>query len=89
MIINYSLCEEIIIMRPPVCAICESRFFKGGGLVYFKKRRSDIEWDRRMEAEGMVGHPPYSRWFCDEHYDEAEDLKEMTVDEAMMVLRLK
>jgi hypothetical protein len=74
-------------MRPPICAICESEFFDEGGLVYFKKRSSDREWDKRMEEEGMVGHPPYAEWFCEKHYEEAESLRDMTIDEAMKVMR--
>jgi hypothetical protein len=74
-------------MKPPVCAICESRSFDQGGIVYFKKRASDKEWDKRMKEEGMVGHPPYARWFCSNHYEKAESLRHMTADEAMRIMR--
>ncbi|MCK5588462.1 MAG: hypothetical protein KAI34_07055 [Candidatus Lokiarchaeota archaeon] len=76
-------------MRPPICAICDKEFIdlEKGGLVNFKKRPSDIEWNKKMENEGMVGHPPYAEWFCEEHYTEAKELEHLTVDEAMKVLR--
>ncbi len=74
-------------MRPPICAICDSHFSGEGGIVYFKKRESDHEWDRRMETEGMTGHPPYGEWFCGRHYEEAGALKEMTIDEAMKLMK--
>ena len=49
-------------MRPPICAICDKKMLdtEDGGLIYFKKRPSDIEWEKRMEQNGMVGHPPYA-----------------------------
>ena len=76
-------------MRPPICAICDKEFIdlEKGGLVYFKNRPSDIEWNKKMENEGMVGHPPYAEWFCEEHYTKALELEHLTVDEAMKVLR--
>lgn len=75
-------------MRPPICAICDKEFFnlEKGGLVYFKKRPSDIEWDIKMEEQGMVGHPPYAEWFCEEHYTKAKELEENTIDKAMKIL---
>ena len=36
-----------------------------------------------MEEKGMVGHPPYARWFCTCHYKKAKQLEHLTVDEAM------
>jgi hypothetical protein len=76
-------------MRPPICAICDKEFFdlEKGGLVYFKKRPSDIEWAIKMEEKGMVGHPPYAEWFCEEHYAKAKELENFTIDEAMTILR--
>ena len=49
-------------MRPPICRICDKRLatMDDGGLIYFKKRQSDIEWKKRMEEIGGVGHPPYA-----------------------------
>jgi len=74
-------------LRPPICVICNKRFSPNeGGLVYFKKRPSDLEWDEMMEKKGMVGHPPYTEWFCDKHYKEAEKLKHLTIDKAMKIL---
>ena len=57
-------------MKPPICEICDKRIkdMKKGGLVYFQKTKSDEEWDRRVEEEGIIGHPPYAEWFCAKHY---------------------
>jgi hypothetical protein len=78
-------------MRPPICGICDKDFrdvdMDEGGLIYFKKRPSDEEWDRKMEETGMVGHPPYAEWFCKDHYAKAKELEHLTIDEAMKILR--
>ncbi len=71
-------------MKPPICFICHKRFdIEKGGLVYFKLKLSDIEWKKKMEREGMVGHPPYAEWFCEEHYDKAKNLSHLTKAEAL------
>lgn len=74
-------------MRPPVCAICGKKFGDTGGLVTFKKTELDTAWDKRMEQPGMVGHPPYMEWFCEEHLQQARDLSHMTKPEAMGIIR--
>jgi hypothetical protein len=72
-------------MRPPICRICGKKLadIKNCGLIYFKKRPSDKEWDRRMEKSGMVGHPPYADWFCCEHYRKVNELEHLTIDKAL------
>ncbi len=49
-------------MRPPICRICDKKLIDkdDGGLIYFKKRPSDIEWEKKMEEIRGVGHPPYA-----------------------------
>ncbi len=76
-------------MKPPICCICHKRldYPDDGGLIYFKKRQSDREWERKMEEKGMVGHPPYAEWFCGEHYKKAKELKNLTINEAMRILK--
>lgn len=75
-------------MRPPICGICEKRMeMDEGGLVYFKKRESDIAWEKKMEETHGIGHPPYAEWFCGEHFDKARALSELTRDEAMARLK--
>ena len=77
-------------MKPPICCICGKDFrdLDEGGLIYFKKRSSDIDWDKKMEEEpGMVGHPPYADWFCGEHYSKAKELEQLTIDEAVEMLK--
>ena len=64
-------------MEPPICAICDKRFDLSEdacGLFYFNKGQSDIDWDKRMKETGAKCHPPYARWFCQEHYKKAREL---------------
>ncbi len=76
-------------MRPPECRICHDDMMddEKGGLVYFKKRPSDIEWAEKMERTGMVGHPPYCDWFCKNHIKQARELKHLPINEAMEIMR--
>jgi len=77
-------------MKPPICAICNKRFELSGndrGLIYFKKRQSDIEWYKKMKETEAKGHPPYARCFCQEHYKKAKELEHLTVDAAMPEIR--
>lgn len=78
-------------MKPPICAICYKEFLNEdeGGLVYFTKRSSDERWIKVMKVEGLQGHPPFAEWFCDEHYEAAVELKDLTIDEAMKILKEK
>ena len=81
-------------MKPPICIICYREFFEEldedkGGLVYFKKRKSDEKWEDEMRKEGFVGHPPYAEWFCSNHYESAKELKNLTINEALEILREK
>ncbi|MHA1477864.1 MAG: hypothetical protein ACTSPU_06665 [Promethearchaeota archaeon] len=75
-------------MKPPICCICDKRldYPDEGGLIYFKKRPSDQKRDKRMEEKGMVGHPPYAEWFCGDHYKKANELKELPIDKALMMV---
>ncbi len=76
-------------MRPPICRICEKRMedINDGGLIYFKKRQSDIEWEKRMQKIGGVGHPPCAEWFCKKHYEKANDLRDLTLRNAIRLLK--
>ncbi|NVM17236.1 MAG: hypothetical protein HWN80_05925 [Candidatus Lokiarchaeota archaeon] len=75
-------------MKPPICCICNKdlEYPNDGGLIYFKKRPSDKKWDKLMEENGMVGHPPYAEWFCKDHFEKANELKELPIDRAMKLL---
>jgi len=57
-----------------------------GGLIYFKKRQSDFDWEKKMEEIGGVGHPPYAEWFCKKHYERANELSHLTIDIALNIL---
>jgi len=72
-------------MKPPICRICNKRIkkFENAGLVNFKKRPSDIEWEDEMERESKVGHPPYADWFCKKHYTKAKELSYLPIHEAL------
>ncbi|MHA1488831.1 MAG: hypothetical protein ACTSRI_04155 [Promethearchaeota archaeon] len=76
-------------MRPPFCRICDKKLvdMENGGLIYFKKRSSDKKWDKKMKKKKMNGHPPYADWFCNEHYQKANELKYLTIDKAMEALK--
>lgn len=78
-------------MRPPICRICDKKLADkdDGGLIYFKKRPSDIEWEKRLEEIGGVGHPPFAEWFCKKHYNEANELKHLTIDKVLQFLKSK
>lgn len=78
-------------MRPPICGICDKEFTgkDDGGLIYFKKRPSDLEWEEKMEKIAGVGHPPYAEWFCKDHYDRAYQLKHLSIDKAFKLLLQK
>jgi hypothetical protein len=70
-----------------VCAICGRHLKDNGGLIYFRKRPSDIAWQERMDEKKMVGHPPYAEWFCDEHYEIAKQVQHLAIDEACKIIR--
>ena len=74
-------------MRPPVCVICGRDLKDSGGLIYFRKRPSDIAWQKHMDEKNMVGHPPYAELFCDEHLEKAQQARHLTIDEACKVIR--
>lgn len=75
-------------MKPPICHICHKRLeFEEGGLVYFKKREKDLEWDKKASKPGFCGHPPYAEYFCREHYPLAKENSRLPIDEAMEILR--
>ena len=77
-----------LIMKPPVCCICDKNLEADeGGLVYFKRRPSDLKWDERAKQPGFVGHPPYAEWFCGRHYERAKELSDLTIDIALKKLK--
>ena len=75
-------------MIPPICLICDRELgdLDEGGLIYFRKRLSDIEWEKKMKEIGGVGHPPYAEWFCKKHYKKANELNHLTIDIALNIL---
>ncbi len=76
-------------MKPPYCRIC-GKFLETeseGGLIYFKKTPKDKEWVQRMERIKGVGHPPYADWFCENHFKEAYELKDLTINEAVLIIK--
>ncbi|MFO8019672.1 MAG: hypothetical protein R6U96_13685 [Promethearchaeia archaeon] len=76
-------------MKPPICRICQKRLkdMENGGLIHFKKRPTDIEWEKEMKREGKIGHPPYADWFCEKHYDAAYQYKHLPIHEALKKLK--
>jgi hypothetical protein len=76
-------------MKPPICCICYKNLDDSddGGLIYFKKRTSDKKWDKLMKENDMVGHPPYAEWFCKEHFEKADELRDLSIDRALKLLK--
>ena len=74
-------------MKPPVCSICQKRFFEGGGLVRFKETEEDKLFNKRFEQKGFVGHPTNVFWFCSEHIEEAMEYQDLTKIEAFKILK--
>ena len=77
-------------MKPPICCICHVEFGPNeGGLIYFTKTKSDIEWEKKMKKIKGTGHPPYVEWFCQKHYLIAKELSHLTKGEAIKFIRSK
>ena len=82
---------EVIAMMPPICEICSREFDpdKEGGLIYFKETEKGRAFERRAKAEKITGHPPDAAWFCGAHYEEAEKIVHLTIDDAVKNLKKK
>jgi len=78
-------------MRPPICEVCNVRFDPNveGGLLFFKKTRKGIEFNRKVAEEGFTGHPPDAGWFCGTHIEAAKKLSNLTINQALSVLRTR
>lgn len=78
-------------MKPPICGICgavpDERSGERFETIAFRRTAADVEWYRRAEAPGFVGHPPNVEWFCPRHVDRARALTDLTVSEALVRLR--
>ena len=76
-------------MKPPICTICDKDLVDPdeGGLIYFRKRPSDIKWEEKMEEIEGVGHPPNAEWFCKNHYKKASELTHLPINEVLKILR--
>ena len=73
-------------MKPPFCEICDAPC-DADGLLSFRKTPSDVEWERRMQEGGGVGHPPWQGWFCPRHREGALRLTQGTLPEARSRMR--
>lgn len=78
-----------MLMRPPICDVCDREFDpdREGGLLYFKETIEGRAFDKRVDEEGITGHPPDAGWFCGRHYKKARKLLDLTIDEALKELR--
>ena len=77
-------------MKPPICEICNRDFRSSvseGGLVRFKLTDADIEYNKRFEQVGFVGHKAGEFWFCKEHYNKAKKYRDLTFIEAIEKIR--
>lgn len=76
-------------MKPPICVVCDEAFDPAGGtLVRFASTPDDEEWRRTAHAQGMVGHPPDTGWFCPRHAGQATPLSHLTLTEATALVAL-
>lgn len=73
-------------MLPPYCCICQ-RECGSERLVTFRETEAGRVFARRVEEEGITGHPPDAQWFCDEHYELVKDLTDLTFPEALQAMR--
>jgi hypothetical protein len=77
-------------MRPPICYLCDLDFRDSdseGGLVQFKLTESDKESNKRLLDSRMTGHPSGSEWFCQEHLEQAQRYKHLTLKQALRLMR--
>ena len=76
-------------MRPPICDICNRDFDSDleGGLFYFKETTEGKEFDRRVEEEGITGHPPDAGWFCGKHITQAQKLVHLSIGKALNAMK--
>ncbi|MFP4364371.1 MAG: hypothetical protein ACLFR1_10955 [Spirochaetia bacterium] len=76
-------------MKPPFCIVCKKRIEENqdAGIVYFKKNKKDLLWDKKAKQRDFVGHPPYCGWFCEEHYSRARELSHKTLPQAVRQIR--
>lgn len=73
-------------MRPPICAVCDKDFrdeSDGGDTVSFLLTEEDKEDNKKLDEEGMAGHPAGMEWFCDEHLPVAKKYQHLTLAEAL------
>ncbi len=78
-------------MKPPICKICDRDFVASiseGGLVYFKLTEADIQYNKRFEQLGFVGHPAGQAWFCRDHYKMAKKLSGLSKGEELKKFNL-
>ena len=82
---------EVIAVMPPICEICSREFEpdKEGGLIYFKETEKGRAFEEKAKEEKWSGHPPDAAWFCGDHYEEAEKLVHLTIDDAIKNLKKK
>lgn len=81
---------KIDCMRPPICIICDTDFrdsFAEGDYVQFKLTDDDIKHNKRMEASQLTGHPAGVEWFCKDHIDQARRNKNLTLNEALKIMK--
>ena len=78
-------------MKPPICVICRKNIknMEEGGLIRFAKTDKDRAWDKRVQKEKIIGHPPYAEWFCEDHYPIARKYRDEPKSVALPKIRNK
>ena len=76
-------------MRPPICAICDKDFRNSENIsgVHFALSKEDVQYNKRFDQEGFVGHPAGFEWFCEDHIKLAEKYSHLTLAQAMVTMR--
>ena len=75
-------------MKSTIYRICDKELAEKDdvGLVYFKKRQFNKDWEKRMEEIVGVSHLSYSEWFFEKYYKKANELKYLSIDETLKLL---
>ena len=78
---------------PPKCTRCGKEAIDYPNLefdlIYFKPTEQDKIWEKRVEDEGLVGHPPNAYWFCAKHIEKAKKYESLHAQEAMQSIKPK
>lgn len=73
-------------MKPPICAVCGHRATRDQP---DRQTRLVRFADYEPLPDDVAGHPKGLEWFCEEHREAAEALRELPLDAALNRLRAR